>query len=771
MPSRQPVPDEDRSYAGYFFVLAILLAGATLWSLVDEAWVRRPWKAYQTEFVQLEKERLTNLVREMQESEAEDSEKQNAVARYQEKIFRLENARSGLTQFLVPGMERNAFNQVVDRVDRCASCHLGMQGPTRDEGPKVFKPHPKRFIPSLDASDPRERDVLLGIHPPERFGCTPCHDGQGLATTREDAHGWKELGTKPIDFWNRPMLIGKHVESSCNYCHAKQHVIAGAPILNRGKELFRTLGCAGCHPTEGYEDMAKIGPSLKRVASKVDPSWLVEWLKQDRNQHSAIRMPGFAFEPEQAMQITAYLFNSSEPFEPSEKMPATHGDARRGQELVASLGCAGCHNIDQEPSKAQGLRFDFGPDLPKVADKLRDPAWLFAWLRDPSAYDADARMPNMLLSVQEATDITEYLANESAATKPVAGLQGKLSAPESIAQGKILISEVGCSGCHEINGFEADTRNGPRLDGEAIEDIHELDFGNTQNADYEGPKVQKTWESWTYHKLKNPSVYNTELITLRMPDYGLTEDDIDALIVLLKGLTPPDITDTYIPQLSDLQERINRGHLISEHFNCRGCHVINGAGGDILTRYEDPSWGPPPLTGEGLKVHSEWLFTFLTSPESLRPWLTVRMPDFHISDEEASALVEYFYALAGQRLLHDSARPPALSSEDREAGQLLFETLQCAKCHSGSISGDLSIADLAPDLTRTPARLRYGWVLDWIKDPQHLQPGTRMPTFFPLMDDDDPESIFSQLPDVAGGDPTRQIELLGGTLYELPPPR
>ena len=46
-----------------------------------------------------------------------------------------------------------------------------------------------------------------------------------------------------------------------------------------------------------------------------------------------------------------------------------------------------------------------------------------------------------------------------------------------------------------------------------------------------------------------------------------------------------------------------------------------------------------------------------------------------------------------------------------------------------------------------------------------------MPTFFPLMDDDDPESIFSQLPDVAGGDPIRQIELLGGTLYELPPPR
>ena len=46
-----------------------------------------------------------------------------------------------------------------------------------------------------------------------------------------------------------------------------------------------------------------------------------------------------------------------------------------------------------------------------------------------------------------------------------------------------------------------------------------------------------------------------------------------------------------------------------------------------------------------------------------------------------------------------------------------------------------------------------------------------MPTYFPLMDDEDPESIFSQLPNVAGGDPVRQIELLGATLYGEPSPR
>lgn len=818
------VPDEKRTYSRIFFVLSILLAAATLWSFADEVWVRRPWKAYQAEYVRLEKERLTSLLTEMRGQFSKGGEHRDAVLGFQAKIANLENAiaseeseagrrllggelrearaglselkqplrqaerrlenlkhaRSGLTQFLAPGLERNAFDQVIDRVDRCASCHLGVQEAARDTGPMVFRSHPKRVVSLLGDGGPKERDALLGLHPPERFGCTSCHEGQGLATTTEDAHAWEELGKKPIDFWDRPMLLGNHVEASCNYCHGEQHVIAGATTLNRGKELFRVLGCAGCHPAEGYDGMAKIGPSLRRVASKVSPSWLVEWLKQGRDRHSTVRMPGFQFESEQAIQIAAYLLSSSQLFEPSEKRPASRGDSERGQELVVKLGCAGCHTIDEWPPRASrreqsenpaGLRFAFGPDLTKVSEKVRDPDWLFAWLRDPTGYDAGARMPSMRLSVQEAADITAYLTDRPEGAGTEVDFQGELSAPDAIEQGKRLISEYGCSGCHEINGFDGDMRNGPRLDDIATKSINELDFGDTQNADYDGPAVEKSWESWIYYKLANPRLYTTESTRLRMPDNGLTEAEIDALIVFLKGLTPPDITDAYIPQLSELQDRINRGHRISEHFNCRGCHVINGEGGDILVRYEDPSLGPPPLTGEGLKVRSEWLFNFLRSPEVLRPWLSVRMPKFHTSDEEASALVEYFYALSGQHVLHDSAQPPAFSSEDREAGRILFETFKCAGCHSVSTNADFTYAELAPDLARTSVRLRYGWVLDWIKDPQHLQPGTRMPTYFPLMDDEDPDTIFSQLPDVAGGDPLRQIELLGATLYELTPPR
>ena len=40
-------------------------------------------------------------------------------------------------------------------------------------------------------------------------------------------------------------------------------------------------------------------------------------------------------------------------------------------------------------------------------------------------------------------------------------------------------------------------------------------------------------------------------------------------------------------------------------------------------------------------------------------------------------------------------------------------------------------ADLAPDLTFPKHDCARDWILKWLEDPQKLQPGTRMPDFFP----------------------------------------
>ena len=65
---------------------------------------------------------------------------------------------------------------------------------------------------------------------------------------------------------------------------------------------------------------------------------------------------------------------------------------------------------------------------------------------------------------------------------------------------------------------------------------------------------------------------------------------------------------------------------------------------------------------------------------------------------------------------------------------------------------------LAPDLTMAKRRLKPDWVIHWIQDPQKLDPGTMMPTFFTEGED-------SPIPDVLGGDSKAQIEAIRDYLY------
>ena len=70
---------------------------------------------------------------------------------------------------------RQLFVQELDTVDRCTTCHLGVENPAMADAAQPLRLHLGR---------------LLAHHPPEHFGCTICHEGQGRATNRDAAHGW-----------------------------------------------------------------------------------------------------------------------------------------------------------------------------------------------------------------------------------------------------------------------------------------------------------------------------------------------------------------------------------------------------------------------------------------------------------------------------------------------------------------------------------------------------------------------------------------------------
>ena len=135
----------------------------------------------------------------------------------------------------------------LDRVDRCITCHLGLDDPRMVDVPQPFKVHSGPFLED---------------HETDKFGCTSCHLGQGRATSQREAHALED-GT----FWEQPLLPAPFNQSSCGVCHDPEYLGSrGAPVLAAGFERFRTQGCLGCHKLGGRG--GPLGPSLDGIGDK-----------------------------------------------------------------------------------------------------------------------------------------------------------------------------------------------------------------------------------------------------------------------------------------------------------------------------------------------------------------------------------------------------------------------------------------------------------------------------------------------------------------------
>ena len=56
----------------------------------------------------------------------------------------------------------------------------------------------------------------------------------------------------------------------------------------------------------------------------------------------------------------------------------------------------------------------------------------------------------------------------------------------------------------------------------------------------------------------------------------------------------------------------------------------------------------------------------------------------------------------------------------------------CFSCHvQGGKKPEGPKEGWAPDLAMARQRLNPNWIIKWLKDPQKVQPGTKMPSFYP----------------------------------------
>ena len=105
------------------------------------------------------------------------------------------------------------------------------------------------------------------------------------------------------------------------------------------------------------------------------------------------------------------------------------------------------------------------------------------------------------------------------------------------------------------------------------------------------------------------------------------------------------------------------------------------------------------------------------------------MPSFHqISDEEWDAIIAYFQHADHETINYRANHQFDKSSTEFAAGEVIHELGQCNSCHFyGEEFPTGDAPTWAPNLAMTKERLNPGWVTEWLKNPQTIMPGTKMP--------------------------------------------
>jgi mono/diheme cytochrome c family protein len=616
--------------------------------------------------------------------------------------------------------------------------------------------------------------------------------------------GWEEN-----EFNETPMHPRQYFEAGCLKCHSGQMQVDQGDKITRATQTVELYGCYACHRINNWRftDLRKPGPDLNGIAEKTTPEWVFRWVSEPHNFRSTTRMPSFfyqrnmidphvvpaaeipqniKYQDAEIHSIVTYLFAKST--HRSWPAPAAAGDAGRGKQIVNSVGCMACH-VDTEwvkDEKSGAMRLarrddfplerNFGFNLTGVGTKTHA-AWIYNWVKNPKSYYADAPMPSLRLTDQEAADVTAYLTS---LTKPqfmttpirppdpaavhdlakgylintlsVRDADAKLKAmplhDQLVFLGQRSIEKYGCYSCHNLKGFEGLKPIGTELTTEGSKALHLFDFGFVHHYTAEDGRhetIQHNVPSWVYNKVRNPRVYDDERTKtyndkLKMPNFHLTVDEAQRITTVVLGLTKDAIGASKYAATDPRMRAIEEGRKRVSQHNCRGCHVVDGTGRAIASTIADTNFLPPDLSPEGARAQSPWLFNFLKDPTvmKIRPWLSVRMPTFHFTDEEANTLVAYF-AEEGRKSQFDTMALTTPTAANVAIGRQVFTMLRCSQCHATTpvnpenppVPNLADTASLAPNLTLSRIRLRHDWVADWIRRPNEMIPNTRMPTNFP----------------------------------------
>ena len=659
-------------------------------------------------------------------------------------------------------------------VDRCESCHMSIREPVKltpaamtspgkkpDEYARAFTSHPE--------------PELLKIHDPDKFGCSPCHQGNGRATTSvEKAHG-------NYEHWLWPLFPKENTEAGCQTCHAADMVLVSNDVgwtISAGKDLFRQRGCVGCHRYEGYdqepEELLSIGQQIKQLEQR----------KEDNLKQAAL------------------LMKQADAAESNEE--ANHLNDQAVALKVANSG------MDLRITQFDRLTRSLLQDIKKVGPNLKDIRlklnrnWIPVWLKKPTDFRPTTKMPNFRLSDNQVKAISAYLW-QSALTDDLPKHK-----PGNAVHGKELFETRGCLACHSLG--EGDQMQGGTFAANLTR------VGEKDSYDYlvrwvHNPR-ERTRPYCLYEKKdigpedykKKGLPYVFDLDHSRCPNDGHELQVQNMTVMPVLRLTPQDAEDvaSYLITLKKQEPSAYadasfmddpalkaEGKKWVRHFGCAGCHEIAGL--------EDEGRIGTELTVEGSKPIERLDFALLTEsaqrggaepitdPDDVQrlpdgpakaPWYDhkgffehklaepnvwdkgliksetekLRMPNLHLAKDQIRALTTFLLGSQESALPASYQYLPQDYRRDIQQGWWIIRKYNCMGCHQfipGQRTSLMTMAryqgpdgqeQLPPKLLTEGARVNPDWLLRFLRNPALSESDTnrngvrsylqvRMPTF------------------------------------------
>lgn len=356
------------------------------------------------------------------------------------------DAKSRAAAAAFPVEIRQVSVPALNAVDRCVTCHTGIDDPRMADQRQPWRTHSKN---------------LLRAHRTEKFGCTVCHQGQGAALTFEDAKAEDR-------FWDYPLLPASMTEASCNTCHDPRALKDSARKLVRGMELYDQKGCSSCHKLDGKGGM--LGPALDNVGMKTKHqfirahlkgsqtvwNWLATHFRDPRGIVPGSLMATPALTAQENEALTVYMLSLRQRDFPAEylapdkieqKYARLHPPEPDGKTLYTKY-CASCHDT--------GLYTRWDKYFSRFVPAIRNAAFLRTEDDECLVENVSQGRPGTFmpgwgkkaggLSDREVEAVVAYLRTSAASVPlPPAPPRG------DVRRGAGLYAES-CAGCHGADG-------------------------------------------------------------------------------------------------------------------------------------------------------------------------------------------------------------------------------------------------------------------------------------------------------------------------------